>query len=122
LAEVRVIDVSPYDLRGYISSFVIIDEKIAVVDPGPESSYSKLKEGLEGLGVRPDLIFVTHIHLDHAGAAAHLLADYSKSLVYVHPRGVPHVVDPSKLYSAALELTPLLPQPTGGPSTLTRGG
>jgi glyoxylase-like metal-dependent hydrolase (beta-lactamase superfamily II) len=115
LAEVRVIDVSPYDLRGYISSFVIIDEKVAVVDPGPESSYSKLKEGLEGLGVRPDLIFVTHVHLDHAGAAAHLLADYNSSVVYVHPRGVPHVIDPSKLYAAALELTPLLPQTYGRP-------
>ncbi len=115
MTEVRVIDVSPLGLKGYISSFVVIAEKVAVIDPGPESSYAKLREGLEGLGVRPDVVVVTHVHLDHAGAAAHLLSDFSGSIVYVHPRGVPHIIDPSKLYAAAYELTPLLPQAYGRP-------
>ncbi|MGC9210407.1 MAG: MBL fold metallo-hydrolase [Acidilobus sp.] len=115
MAEVKVIDVSPGELKGYISSFVVIDERVAVIDPGPESSYTKLKEGLEALGVTPDVIVATHVHLDHAGATAHLLKDYRASVAYAHPRGVAHIVDPSKLYSAAFELTPLLPQTYGRP-------
>lgn len=115
MAEVKVIDVSPKGFSGYISSFVVIDEKVAVIDPGPETSYARLKDGLDELGVRPDLIFVTHVHLDHAGAAAHLLKDFESPVVYAHPRGVPHIVDPSKLYAASYEVTPLLPETYGRP-------
>ncbi|MGC9071350.1 MAG: MBL fold metallo-hydrolase [Acidilobus sp.] len=115
MAEVRVIDVSPANLKGYISSFVIIDERVAIIDPGPESSYAKLREWLESLGVIPDVIVATHVHLDHAGAAAHLLKDHRAAVAYAHPRGVSHIVDPSRLYSASFELTPLLPQTYGRP-------
>ncbi len=115
MSEVKVIDVSPKGLKGYISSFVVIDDKVAVIDPGPEASYDRLREGLSELGVRPDLVFVTHVHLDHAGAAAHLLKDFSGSVVYAHPRGVPHLIDPSRLYAAAYEVTPLLPETYGRP-------
>ncbi|WP_048812749.1 MBL fold metallo-hydrolase [Acidilobus saccharovorans] len=115
LTEVKVIDVSPGELRGYISSFVIVDEKVAVVDPGPESAYDKLRSGLEALGVKPDLIVVTHVHLDHAGSAAHLLKDFPSAIVFSHPRGVPHIVDPSKLYDASFKVAPILPRTYGKP-------
>ncbi len=115
MAEVHVIDVSPGPLRGYISAFVIVDEKVTIVDPGPETGYEKLNAWLREKGLKPDIVVTTHVHLDHAGAAAHLLRDYPGSMAYVHPRGVQHVVDPSKLYQASTQLAPLLPQTYGRP-------
>ncbi|MFP3309806.1 MAG: MBL fold metallo-hydrolase [Acidilobus sp.] len=117
MAEVKVIDVSPGDLKGYISSFVVIDEKVAVIDPGPETGYPKLKAGLEELSVKPDIVVATHVHLDHAGSAAHLMKDFPSAVVYAHPRGVQHVVDPSKLYEASFKVAPILPQTYGRPLT-----
>lgn len=74
-----------------------------LVETGPESTYPRLKEALAEHGVSPaDLqaVFVSHIHLDHAGAAWRLVAD-GAPVVYVHPRGAPHLVDPSRLWESA---------------------
>jgi glyoxylase-like metal-dependent hydrolase (beta-lactamase superfamily II) len=49
-------------------------------------------------------IFVTHIHLDHAGAAGVLSRRLPWTRVYVHPVGAPHLVDPSKLRASASRL------------------
>ena len=71
-----------------------------LVDPGPESSLSKLLEAL-GEDFRPRVLLLTHIHLDHAGATGALLARWPDVEVYVHERGAPHVIDPSKLLASA---------------------
>ncbi len=113
--EVKVVDVSPDGLSGYISAFVLIGEKVAVVDPGPESSYNRLLEGLRSLGVTPDLVVATHVHLDHSGSAAHLMKDFQNVVTYAHPRGVPHIIDPTKLYQASFQVAPILPQTYGKP-------
>jgi glyoxylase-like metal-dependent hydrolase (beta-lactamase superfamily II) len=70
-----------------------------LVDPGPESAVANL---LEALGdVRPRALLLTHIHLDHAGATGALVRRWPDLEIYVHERGAPHVVDPSKLLSSA---------------------
>ena len=46
-------------------------------------------------------VLVTHIHLDHAGAAGPLARDNPEITVYVHPVGAPHMIDPSKLVASA---------------------
>lgn len=70
-----------------------------LVDPGPESSVEQL---LAALGdARPRALLLTHIHLDHAGATGALVARWPDLDVYVHERGAPHVVDPSKLLASA---------------------
>jgi len=74
-----------------------------LVETGPESVYENLKKKLAAHGVEPaDLraVFVSHIHLDHSGAAWRLVAD-GAPVVYVHPRGAPHLVDPSRLWESA---------------------
>ena len=74
-----------------------------LVETGPESTYARLKAALAERGVLPaDLqaVFVSHIHLDHAGAAWRLAAD-GAPVVYVHPKGAPHLVDPSRLWESA---------------------
>lgn len=70
-----------------------------LVDPGPASSAPAL---IEALGDRaPRAILLTHVHLDHAGAAGTLAARWPDVQVHVHERGAPHVVDPSRLWASA---------------------
>jgi glyoxylase-like metal-dependent hydrolase (beta-lactamase superfamily II) len=74
----------------------------ALVDPGPESSVSTL---LEALGEeRPRGLLLTHIHLDHAAATGALVRRWPDLEVYVHERGAPHLIDPSKLLASAERL------------------
>jgi glyoxylase-like metal-dependent hydrolase (beta-lactamase superfamily II) len=78
----------------------LVDE--VIVDPGPSSCLPRL---LAALGDRePRALALTHIHLDHAGAAGMLAARYPKLEVWVHERGAPHLADPSKLLASATRL------------------
>ncbi len=74
----------------------------ALVDPGPESSMGTL---LEALGdEQPRALLLTHIHLDHAAATGALVRRWPDLEVYVHERGAPHLIDPSKLLASAERL------------------
>ncbi|PYR95225.1 MAG: MBL fold metallo-hydrolase [Acidobacteria bacterium] len=77
---------------------------VALVDPGPATTLSHLETALERKGIRfGDVrwLLVTHIHLDHAGAAGLIVDKHPHIDVYVHGRGAPHMIDPSKLLSSA---------------------
>jgi glyoxylase-like metal-dependent hydrolase (beta-lactamase superfamily II) len=74
----------------------------ALVDPGPESSLQTLLAALDG--ERPRAILLTHIHLDHAAATGALVRRWPELEVYVHERGAPHLVDPSRLLASAERL------------------
>lgn len=74
----------------------------ALVDPGPESSIETV---IEAIGdERPRAIVLTHIHLDHAAATGALVRRWPDLEVYVHERGAPHLIDPSKLLASAERL------------------
>ena len=72
-----------------------------IVDPGPESAHRTLLEALDG---PPERILLTHIHFDHAGAAGALVRRWPDVEVWVHERGAPHLVDPSRLLASAMRL------------------
>jgi glyoxylase-like metal-dependent hydrolase (beta-lactamase superfamily II) len=72
-----------------------------IVDPGPESSHHTLVEALE---TPPESILLTHIHFDHAGAAGALVRRWPDVEVWVHERGAPHLIDPSRLTASATRL------------------
>ena len=74
-----------------------------LIDPGPESSLEGL---LEGLGDwQPRALLLTHIHLDHAGAAGALVRRWPELEVYVHEVGAPsRRLDPEKLLRSAERL------------------
>lgn len=81
--------------------------KTAVIDCGYASSYGNVMQGLRELGVEPsrvDYLIPTHVHLDHAGAAGHLLRYMPRARVIAHERAVPHLVDPTKLIESATSL------------------
>jgi glyoxylase-like metal-dependent hydrolase (beta-lactamase superfamily II) len=70
-----------------------------LIDCGPSACLPAL---LQGLGERrPERLLLTHIHFDHAGAAGALLAHWPELPVFVHPRGAPHLIDPSRLVASA---------------------
>jgi glyoxylase-like metal-dependent hydrolase (beta-lactamase superfamily II) len=73
-----------------------------IVDPGPSTGLDTL---LEALGdVEPRALLLTHIHLDHAGGSGVLCRRFPDLVVYVHERGAPHLIDPSKLLKSAARL------------------
>jgi glyoxylase-like metal-dependent hydrolase (beta-lactamase superfamily II) len=81
----------------------------AIIDPGPESTYTTLRERLHSRGLsvaQLDAILLTHIHLDHAGASGSLVGDNPRLVVYVHRLGAPHIIDPAKLLASAARLWP----------------
>ena len=72
-----------------------------LIDPGPTSSLETLIARLEG---EPRALLLTHIHLDHAGAAGTMVRRWPELEVYVHERGAPHLADPTKLLASAARL------------------
>lgn len=84
----------------------IIDtaDGLVLVDCGPALTLPRLRRAIEGLGATfQDVraVLVTHIHLDHSGAAGALLEASPQARVYVHDVGAPHLVDPSRLLRSA---------------------
>jgi glyoxylase-like metal-dependent hydrolase (beta-lactamase superfamily II) len=79
--------------------------RAAIVDSGANSSVPLILATLDELGVLPesvDYLFLTHVHLDHAGGAGRLMASLPNAKAVVHPRGAPHMVDPAKLISGSM--------------------
>ncbi|MEP6732800.1 MAG: MBL fold metallo-hydrolase [bacterium] len=78
-----------------------------LIETGPGSTLPMLERAVAdagfGLGDITQ-IFVTHIHLDHAGAAGSLLRRLPHARLFVHPRGAAHMIDPSKLLASATRI------------------
>ncbi|MFN8162036.1 MAG: MBL fold metallo-hydrolase [Solirubrobacterales bacterium] len=96
---VRLIDVEHLGRRRVIGCWQAGD---VLVDPGPEGSSPTL---LAALGEAiPEAILLTHVHLDHAGSTGALVRRWPGLEVWVHERGAPHLVDPSRLIESASRL------------------
>jgi glyoxylase-like metal-dependent hydrolase (beta-lactamase superfamily II) len=79
---------------------MIRDGHAVIIDTGTNQGVPRVLSTLRGLGVAPDgvdYVLVTHVHLDHAGAAGALLKACPNARLVVHPRGARHMVDPDKL-------------------------
>ncbi len=90
--------------RSIASALLRSPNYAALIDPGPASTLTTLREQLEqqGLSISDlDAILLTHIHLDHAAATGALVRENPRLKVYVHSRGVSHMVDPLKLLQSA---------------------
>lgn len=101
----RPIDLEFQGQPGCVSSYLLIGagERV-LVETGPSSTVPSLTRGIELAGVGWNDIsrlIVTHIHLDHAGAAGVLMRDHPHLRLTVHPVGAPHVIDPSRLLASA---------------------
>jgi glyoxylase-like metal-dependent hydrolase (beta-lactamase superfamily II) len=94
-AAPRPIDVLQRGRERVISAW---DLNGALVDPGPERRIETL---LAGISAEPRALLLTHIHLDHAGAAGALVERFPGLEVWVHEKGAPHLADPARLLSSA---------------------
>ena len=76
----------------------------AFIDTGTAYTAPALLALLEHLGLGPEqvkYVIPTHVHLDHAGGTGQLMAACPDAKLIVHPRGAPHMIDPSKLIAGA---------------------
>lgn len=99
---IHVLDLN-YGVPRTTAAFAVeTDEGPVLVETGPDSTHEVLIRHLENLGYAPEdvrRVFVTHIHLDHAGAAGRFAEKGAK--IYVHPLGAKHLRDPSRLLASA---------------------
>ncbi len=87
-----------------VGVYLLLGARPALIETGPASTVETVLEGIQAAGLQPAAIqamAVTHIHLDHAGGAGTLARRIPDIPVYVHPRGAPHLIDPSRLLTSA---------------------
>lgn len=100
---IHTIDLKFQGLSENIAAFLIeTSEGPVLVETGPHSTLPNLKKGIEQIGFNIEDIkhvFLTHIHLDHAGAAWWFARNGAK--IYVHPRGLQHLGSPERLMESA---------------------
>ncbi len=91
-----------------IGSYVLeTEDGPALFDCGPTTCVETLKDGLRSRGLALQEIrhlLLSHIHLDHAGAAGVLVREHPAVEVHVSAVGAPHLVDPSRLEASARRL------------------
>jgi glyoxylase-like metal-dependent hydrolase (beta-lactamase superfamily II) len=86
---------------------IVEQGRIAIVDTSTQYAVPRILESIRALGLGPehvDWILLSHVHLDHAGGAGSLLRHCPNATVTVHPRGLRHLTDPSKLWAAVCEV------------------
>jgi glyoxylase-like metal-dependent hydrolase (beta-lactamase superfamily II) len=80
------------------------NDGIALFDTGAESTFDNVVADLKKAGFAPEnvrYVFLSHIHFDHAGAAWRFART---ARIYVHPRGAPHLIDPTKVIRSATRI------------------
>lgn len=105
--NVYFIDDELYGVSGAGAVYFLNEDKKTLVDTGPATSIKVILEGIRQIGFRAsdiDNVVITHIHLDHSGGVGTLLKEAPKAKVIVHPRGIKHLIDPSRLVSSSIEV------------------
>ncbi|HTZ40950.1 MAG TPA: MBL fold metallo-hydrolase [Syntrophales bacterium] len=105
-AHLHMIDL-PLPMRGFrhfVASWLYSgNDAVVLVDPGPAAAIPALLSALEQRGVKTiDLVLLTHVHIDHSGGVGHLLRRYPEAKVICHPRGAPHLIEPTKVWNVSL--------------------
>jgi len=97
------IDLLHQGLEHVIGCYVVMTEDgPALHDCGPAKTFGRLREQVDLGEIRH--LLLSHIHLDHAGAAGHVVRENPEIQVHVHEIGAPHVVDPERLVRSARRL------------------
>ncbi len=90
---------------GFAASYLLVEAGEAVfIDTGPSHAVPLLLTALARKGLAPEAVravIVTHVHLDHAGGAGALLHHLPNARLLVHPRGLSHLLDPTRLQAGA---------------------
>ena len=85
--------------------FIIENGSAAIIDTAMNSGVPLLLEALAAQNVRAEqveYVMLTHIHLDHAGAAGTLMKLLPQAKLVVHPRGARHMIEPARLLAGTV--------------------
>ena len=99
-------DLEPNNEREFITIYILIDDKITLIETGPACSHDNLVEGITkaGIGLSDiDYVVPTHIHLDHFGGGGHIMNVCENASAVVHPNAVYHVSNIDKWWSGSLD-------------------
>jgi glyoxylase-like metal-dependent hydrolase (beta-lactamase superfamily II) len=103
---VHILDARQLGRPGIIASTAVeADDGLVLFDTGPESTFANVTKQLHEVGFAAEdvrHVFLSHIHFDHAGAAWRFAR--LGATIYVHPRGAPHLTDPTRLIDSAARI------------------
>lgn len=97
------IDIGMFD-SGVASVYLFDDEEPTLVDAGTAASADTIADGLDACGVAPaDLsnLVLSHVHVDHTGAASALVDAAPDLDVYIHESTAPHLIEPGSLVASS---------------------
>ena len=101
--KIHIIDLGFLNEADTIAAFLIETASSPVlIETGPYSTFAHLQAGVKKIGFELEEIqhvLLSHIHLDHAGAAWAMAAKGAN--IYLHPFGAKNMADPSKLMESA---------------------
>lgn len=103
-AGIVQIDTQMIGIDGLVAAFLVPGDRPAVIETGPATVTGNLTRALDSLGVgRSDVAYfvMSHIHLDHAGAAGDIIDAFPNATIVVHEAGARHMVDPARLMASA---------------------
>jgi glyoxylase-like metal-dependent hydrolase (beta-lactamase superfamily II) len=99
------LDLRFLDVERVIAAYLVdAGDELVLIETGPTTTLANLERAIEETGrTLGDVtrIVVTHIHLDHSGAAGVIVRKHPHIRVAVHPVGAPHLVDPERLVRSA---------------------
>ncbi|MDR2260453.1 MAG: MBL fold metallo-hydrolase [Azoarcus sp.] len=105
--DIHAVDAG-YVRPGLAAVHLIVEKgRVAVVDTAHNAALPRFLGALDQLGLAPeavDHVFLTHVHLDHAGGAGAYMARLPNAKLVVHPRGARHMIDPVRLFEGASEV------------------
>lgn len=85
--------------QNFIGVWIYKGEKTFIVDVGTSSTSDALMQAIGETGAKHlDYIFLTHIHVDHAGAIGEISGHFPDAPVVCHKDGIPHLADPGRLW------------------------
>ncbi len=105
--DLLLLDTGYGGARETVGVYLLPGDRPGIVETGPTITVGQVLAGIREAGIDPadlHVAAVTHIHLDHAGAAGTLARQIPNLQIYVHPIGAPHLVDPARLTASARRL------------------
>ncbi len=118
MTEIKTIDLQLMGSTGVVASFLLLgqNQEHAIIDTGPGSTIENLIAGLKNNNTDPESVrhvLLTHIHLDHAGAAGEFARRFGAK-IYVHKNGANHMLRPERLMESASRIYGEMMQPLWG--------